>query len=407
MKKRFRLSHPHPARPFPEIGSSPFPARCASAGDRGSRGCDLLPEGPIARLPCSFPACTLTAMQKWRVLNLIAVIVLGTSGFAAAGPKTDVVVLKNGDRVTCEIKRLSRGKLEVKTDSMDKIFVEWTDITALRSAAYFRVTASDRKLYFGSLEIRETTNDLRVASDTMVVTLPMLSAVEMTPIERSFWSQNKGSVSLGFNYAKSTGVEEVYFDFSNRYRTERNLVETGFSSTYTKGEESPDTKRRASVDAAFTRILRRGVNASVSAKIERNDELDVKKRVLEKVMVGNQFVATNQILLAASVGLARNAEQSYSVAESNESLEGVIDVGFSVFQYDHPETAVDVTLDVYPSVTESGRYRIDFSSLIRREIIVDFFFDVDFYVNYDNKPPSGGDPTSDYGITTSLVYSWN
>ena len=34
------------------------------------------------------------------------------------------------------------------------------------------------------------------------------------------------------------------------------------------------------------------------------------------------------------------------------------------------------------------------------------FFDLEFYDSYDNKPPSGGESTSDYGIKTSLGYSW-
>jgi hypothetical protein len=31
-----------------------------------------------------------------------------------AAQKTDVVVLINGDRITCEVKQLTRGRLEVK-----------------------------------------------------------------------------------------------------------------------------------------------------------------------------------------------------------------------------------------------------------------------------------------------------
>jgi hypothetical protein len=36
---------------------------------------------------------------------------------AWARPRTDLVVLNNGERVTCEMKKLQRGKLIVKTDA--------------------------------------------------------------------------------------------------------------------------------------------------------------------------------------------------------------------------------------------------------------------------------------------------
>ena len=40
---------------------------------------------------------------------------------ALARDKTDIVYLRNGDRVTCEIKRLERGRLEVSTNGMGTV----------------------------------------------------------------------------------------------------------------------------------------------------------------------------------------------------------------------------------------------------------------------------------------------
>ena len=45
-----------------------------------------------------------------------------------ARDKTDVVRLKNGDRITGEIKELERGKLTVKTDSMGTLSIELKDV---------------------------------------------------------------------------------------------------------------------------------------------------------------------------------------------------------------------------------------------------------------------------------------
>lgn len=38
--------------------------------------------------------------------------------------KTDTVTLYNGDRITCEIKSLSKGKLYVKTSDMSKVYIK-------------------------------------------------------------------------------------------------------------------------------------------------------------------------------------------------------------------------------------------------------------------------------------------
>jgi Holliday junction resolvase len=345
-------------------------------------------------------------MRKWRVHILIAVMIAGTCAVAAARPKIDVIVLKNRDRVTCEIKSLSRGKLEVKTDSMDKVYIEWADIAALASPAYFHVTASDGSFYFGSLEIADSTNNLRVESDTTIVTLPALTVVEIAPIERSFLSRNKGSVEVGFNYAKSTDVAEFYFDFSDRYRSRRNIVDVGINTTLTSQSDPEETKRKGAIGAAYYRILPRSITVSVGAKAERNDELDVKRRILGRFSAGYDQIATNQNTLLLAAGLAVNSETSYSTDETTTSLEGVLYANYSAFQYNTPKISLDAITSVYPSITEQGRVRFELTLEVRKEIIADLFFELEFYYDYDNKPASGGETSRDYGIRTSLGYTW-
>ncbi len=60
----------------------------------------------------------------------------------------------------------------------------------------------------------------------------------------------------------------------------------------------------------------------------------------------------------------------------------------------------------YPSITESDRYRAALDVTLRRELIEDFFIDFSLYYDYDSQPP-GDDPVKDdYGIVTSLGYSF-
>jgi len=343
-------------------------------------------------------------MRKWCALSLVPLIIAATYGLVAARAKTDTVKLKNGDRLTCEIKMLSRGKLEVSTDSMDKLYVEWADIDSLRSGAYFRVTSSDGSLYFGSLEIGEGTGRLRVTSDTTAVNLPMLSAVWIAPIEKTFWSRCQGSAKVGFSYSKSTDVGELYFDLTNRYRTPKTIVDTDIN--WTETDQESQRKTRASAGGSYAYLLPQKVTLTVGAKLERNDELNLKLRFLGVVGAGYNLIATNESMLTAAAGLAVNEEVSYTAEGTTSSLEGVLHGAYSIYRYNHPKTAMDLIVDFYPSITEKGRYRSDISVDIRREIINDFFFDLEVYDQYDNKSTSGEGATSDYGIMTSLAYTW-
>ena len=63
----------------------------------------------------------------------ILIFLLGYSPLFAE--KTDAVVLVNGDRITGDIKKLERGKLEFKTDDMGSVYIDWTKITKITSNA--------------------------------------------------------------------------------------------------------------------------------------------------------------------------------------------------------------------------------------------------------------------------------
>ncbi len=50
--------------------------------------------------------------------------------------------------------------------------------------------------------------------------------------------------------------------------------------------------------------------------------------------------------------------------------------------------------------------RGQFDARIRREIVDDLFLDLVLYSTYDSDPPSGTDVKSDYGVITSLGWSF-
>ena len=50
---------------------------------------------------------------------------------AAHADKSDIILFKNGDRLTGEVKVLDRGKISFDTDATGVIKVEWDDIEQL------------------------------------------------------------------------------------------------------------------------------------------------------------------------------------------------------------------------------------------------------------------------------------
>ena len=96
---------------------------------------------------------------------LLALLAACLPGAARAADKVDVVVLQNGTRVVGEIRSMSRGKLELKTDDMGTLQVEWGNIVEVTAPEYFEVEDMGGALYFGSLRPGKAEGVLEVVAE--------------------------------------------------------------------------------------------------------------------------------------------------------------------------------------------------------------------------------------------------
>src|SRR3954469_21113984 len=84
-------------------------------------------------------------------LTQIVCLMMALAAPAAAADKVDVIHLKNGDRITCEIKKLDRSILSISTDPFGGASVHWGEVQDLQSPRTFDVQVSSGIHYFGVL----------------------------------------------------------------------------------------------------------------------------------------------------------------------------------------------------------------------------------------------------------------
>lgn len=342
-------------------------------------------------------------------IAMIAIIALLTIVLAVAPavsrPKTDKIVMRNGDRLSVEIVELSRGKLRAKTDDIGTIDIEWDKIRSIASDFYFQVTTSDGDIYFGALDMKDGV--LRVVMLDEVAGLAQENVVDIDPIENTFLSRVDGSLSIGFDFTKASQVALFTFDWTNLYRGERHLGDFRANSVITDKREEKETTRRIDVLVGINRLLgRKKWFASGAVGYQRNDELGLRNRVIFSGGMGLSAVHSNHSLLRTSLGLAFNVEQSADSSQTAQSLEAIVSANYALFDYDSPKTDVTTKVELFPSLTESGRYRIEFDAKIRREVVTDFFVEFRYYTSADSKSPATGSWKSDYGIVMSLGWSY-
>jgi len=123
---------------------------------------------------------------------------------------------------------------------------------------------------------------------------------------------------------------------------------------------------------------------------------------------GRRLIETNREELVILGGLDTNFEQTTDEVDPGQSsLEALASLQYSRFHYHYPKQNFSLSLVVFPNLTESGRFRTTFNSDWRQEIITNFFFNLSLYAIYDNQPPEGALASTDYGIVTSIGYSFS
>src|SRR5262245_32470449 len=138
----------------------------------------------IPRAPRDFTDCAKAAIVPF----FIAFIAACPAVAWASHGKVDLITLTNGDRFTCEIVRLVRGKLTVKTDALGTVSVEWNKVSRVSSPVEFEVETTSGDRFFGAIA-SPSDGQLTIGVGALTITTPLSEVVELTPIERSFWNR--------------------------------------------------------------------------------------------------------------------------------------------------------------------------------------------------------------------------
>jgi len=322
----------------------------------------------------------------------------------AKAERTDIVYLQNGDRVTGEVKSLFRGKLEFKTDHMGTLFIEWDDIREIISGTGQSVELTNGQRFYGPLEKSENSDMVMVNTTEGQVGLNTLDVIAMYPVESGFWDRLDLSASLGFSWDKGSNVGKYNLGVEAAYRRPQSITRANLSTEITTQNEVNDTTR-SNLGANHVIFMPRKRFRIYFGNLDHNDELGIDLRTLVGAGYGWVPIRSQKNWFSLAAGVDVNHEIPID-GDPETNLEGAGMLTYEYYKYSTPERSFKVNLMVFPSITDIGRWRADFTMAYKFEIVNDFFWDLDFFANYDSDPISTKGASSDYGIVSSLGYKF-
>lgn len=339
------------------------------------------------------------------VLRILIALVLSLGSVTSyAGAKTDIIILKNGDRVTGEIKKLEAGLLELKTDTMGTVYIEWRFISELFSDKTHSVEDTSGNRWLGRLQKPEEGDDIEIDTFMGPIDLEASEIVAVWPVAATFLDKMDLNVAVGFDYASSTDITNFNLSVDFKHRSDKRISEASLRSDITR-QNVADDQNRQELNFSQQYLRPNQKFRSWIVGLDSNDALGIDLRVYGGGTAGKYFVKTNNKLFYIAGGLLAT-EENPTEGSSQTNLEGVGSVRYRYWRFADPERSFDTTLSVYPSLTDFGRVRADMRSTFRLEFFKDLFWSMEFYANYDNQPLSEDAEKADYGIVTGLGWSY-
>ena len=140
---------------------------------------------------------------------------------------------------------------------------------------------------------------------------------------------------------------------------------------------------------------------------EHNDELGIDLRSTTGGGAGRFLVQTNRWTWAAFATALYSREHYTGEEAGNNNLEAGLGTNLQVFTFGDHETDISAGFVLLPSLSDTGRNRLQLTAKLKREFIKDLYFSVDLFETYDSRPPQQlTDKKNDFGITMALGWSY-
>ncbi|MEE4278527.1 MAG: DUF481 domain-containing protein [Halieaceae bacterium] len=326
------------------------------------------------------------------------------TGTCLAHPKTDVVILYNGDRLTGEIQSLRGGLLSLGTDAMGTVKVQWKDIAEIQSAYYYEVRLDDGRRLFGRLAGSDAPGAVTFADLSGDRSLDALDIVELRPIEERARERLDIYLSANYSFTKASGVQQSELHGDVDYDDENTSTSVDGRLTLSSTDEDSTASSRISFSrkswTESSQFFRQ-----FSLGHESNDELGLQSRYTIGGGMGRFFAETNRRRLAAGLG-AQALQEFGADGRTRSSLEAVVSATLASWRFDTPELDLSVGASLYPSLTERRRLRADTTARIRWELVSDLFWNLNAWGSFDNASVDEAGGEFDWGVTTGLGWSF-
>jgi Protein of unknown function, DUF481 len=320
----------------------------------------------------------------------------------------DVVVMRNGDRFTGEIKSLEHGELVFKAGYMtDSVRLDWKEVERIQSPRQFRVEMGPDSRQLGTIsrDGDAESNFSVQQGESEVARVPARDVSSIEPIEQSRLERFDGDISFGFTFTSGNQQTQSSLTAAVNYVGSRQSIETSGSSIFSGQQEGENTSRQ-NLRTTYSRFFAPRWKALALADFLRSDQQELALRTTLGAAVERDMLRSASTSFSLLGGLAWNRERFQDLGEGATRRDNMEALGGLAYGYNRFDAfSIDAHAYSFVSLTTPGRVRFDLGATWSLDVWRDLHWSLTVYENVDTRPPANT-ARNDFGITSTFGWKF-
>jgi hypothetical protein len=351
---------------------------------------------------------TLRCAALARICRLLALLLCTCQYAEAKELRGDVIIMKNGDRFTGEVKSLQSGVLYFDTTYVSaNIALDWTQVKEVQSKAMYLITLASGVHVTGRIERTSADQvhpeDVTIHNEEHDVHVPSADIVELSVQKSSIWRQLKGSLDAGVSFTSGNHQVNVTTNAAAGYTTPKWAAAASLGTSFDDQSGGIKTNRN-DLSLGGQRFLSRNSYLGGLVDFLHSSQQDLDLRTTAGGGYGRYWKRTGTTDFRWLAGVVYTEESFTTVTSPSDSnAEALLGVDYDSFRFKVGEVHMQVL--VFPGLSDYGRIRTTTNNSLMIKLTNNFHFNLTFWDNYDSRPPATA-KNNELGLSSGIGWSF-
>ncbi|MFV0482642.1 MAG: DUF481 domain-containing protein [Bacteroidales bacterium] len=265
--------------------------------------------------------------------------------------------------------------------------IKWDKVKELYTDRYFLITLQNGARYNAKLNTDTASVDRKVVM-RYIEDSSKFGRVDISHIVHVERMNRHGrfvaGFDLGYNFTSAKKLSQASFNtdasyFRDKWRTALN------AGVISNSQEDASSYLRIDGSLSATFFLRRGWIAMLNTDYLKNEEQYLNRRNTSMAGYGRYIKNSNLYYILTGLGVAWNNEEYSNVSTgAHNSMEMYSGTEASIVG--NSDIDFSFKLNLYPSISDWGRFRADLASSIKYDLPLNFYIKLSVSSDFDSRP---------------------